>query len=86
MPVLDRKLSRSIIFLRKKIVKPKFNFDKFTFSTFIMTGAIKAGLPPFQLPPFGYDQNETLANSTIGNLEKKIEFFFLLLMTISFHS
>ena len=78
MPVLDRKLSRSIIFLRKKIVKPKFNFDKFSFSTFIMTGAIKAGLPPFQLPPFGYDQNETLANSTIGMTKEKIRIPFLI--------
>ena len=76
MPVLDRKLSRSITFLRKKIVKPKFNFDKFSFSTFIMTEAIKAGLPPFQLPPFGYDQNETLANSTIGMIKEKMKFHF----------
>ena len=69
---------------QEKNRETKIQFD--SFSTFIMTGAIKAGLPPFQLPPFGYDQNETLANSTIGNLEKKIEFFFLLLMTIFFHS
>lgn len=54
---------------------PGFEFDNKDMkrnSTFIMTGAIKAGLPPFQLPPFGYDQNETLANSTI--VEKYVSF------------
>ena len=69
---------------QEKNRETKIQFD--SFSTFIMTGAIKAGLPPFQLPPFGYDQNETLANSTIGNLEKKNRIFFLLLMTIFFYS
>ena len=59
---------------QEKNRETKIQFD--SFSTFIMTGAIKAGLPPFQLPPFGYDQNETLANSTIGMIKEKIRIFF----------
>ena len=77
-PILLNMLMSDVIYgcPQEKNRETKIQFD--SFSTFIMTGAIKAGLPPFQLPPFGYDQNETLANSTIGMIKEKIRIPFLI--------